>query len=284
MPTSSIATIDLGCWQNVGGSLDDQTQQLRIYLAGRVCVVRNERVVTERAFPGPQARLVFSMLALEHSRPVPCEELIEQLWPEGPPMAWDQALRAIVSKLRSILAGVELDGKDALSHTFGSYQLHLPPDAWIDLEAAADAVHRAEAALRAGEHGDANGWTLVAAAVARRSFLPGSNAPWVLQRREDLKRVRVRALECRAEILIRKGNHPLATRDAEEVVASEPFRETGYQLLMRAHADGGNPAEALRVYDTCRRLLADELGTSLSEKTEALYLDILLAGGSPDPS
>jgi pentatricopeptide repeat protein len=59
------------------------------------------------------------------------------------------------------------------------------------------------------------------------------------------------------------------------VVELEPFRETGYRLLMRAHTEAGNPAEALRVYERCRRVLADELGTSPSPQTEAVYLDLL---------
>jgi DNA-binding SARP family transcriptional activator len=54
-----------------------------------------------------------------------------------------------------------------------------------------------------------------------------------------------------------------------------PFRETGYQLLMRAHAAVGNRAEALRVYERCRSLLSEELGVPPSSQTEAVYLDIL---------
>jgi SARP family transcriptional regulator, regulator of embCAB operon len=64
-------------------------------------------------------------------------------------------------------------------------------------------------------------------------------------------------------------------KHAREAVAIEPFRETGYQLLMRAHAAVGNRAEALRVYERCRSLLSEELGVPPSSQTEAVYLDIL---------
>jgi SARP family transcriptional regulator, regulator of embCAB operon len=66
-----------------------------------------------------------------------------------------------------------------------------------------------------------------------------------------------------------------AVKHAREAVAIEPFRETGYQLLMRAHAAVGNRAEALRVYERCRSLLSEELGVLPSSQTEAVYLDIL---------
>jgi len=66
-----------------------------------------------------------------------------------------------------------------------------------------------------------------------------------------------------------------AARHAEEVVTLEPFRETAYRHLMQVHAAAGNPAEALRVYEHCRRFLADELGAYPSPETEAAYVEIL---------
>ena len=44
---------------------------------------------------------------------------------------------------------------------------------------------------------------------------------------------------------------------------------------MEAHAAAGNRAEALRVYERCRRLLADELGAYPSPETEAVYRALL---------
>ena len=44
---------------------------------------------------------------------------------------------------------------------------------------------------------------------------------------------------------------------------------------MRAHATAGNPAEALRVYDRFRRLLADELGVQPAVETAALHRMLL---------
>ena len=44
---------------------------------------------------------------------------------------------------------------------------------------------------------------------------------------------------------------------------------------MRFETVLGNRAEALRVYETCRELLANDLGADPSEETEALYLQLL---------
>ena len=62
--------------------------------------------------------------------------------------------------------------------------------------------------------------------------------------------------------------------DAEEALRLEPFRESTYRTLMRANA-AGNRAEALRVYQRCRDLRAEELGVDPSRETEGLYLGVL---------
>ena len=46
---------------------------------------------------------------------------------------------------------------------------------------------------------------------------------------------------------------------------------------MEAHAAAGNRAEALRVYERCRRLLAEELGAYPSPETESIYRGLLEA-------
>jgi tetratricopeptide (TPR) repeat protein len=58
-------------------------------------------------------------------------------------------------------------------------------------------------------------------------------------------------------------------------MTAEPYRESGYVLLMEALAARGNVAEALRVFDTLRTLLRDELGTTPSPETIAAHERLL---------
>ena len=111
--------------------------------------------------------------------------------------------------------------------------------------------------------------------ISRRPFLMGEEGPWVTLKRSELRDVLVRAHECLSEPGIWGTEPAYAVKHAKEAVAIEPFRETSYQLLMRAHAAVGNRAEALRVYERCRSLLSEELGVHPSPQTEAVYLDIL---------
>ena len=248
---------------------------VRISLTDHLAVEANGTRLDERRFPGRQGRIVFAYLAAQNGRPVSRDELADLLWGEELPATWEKALRVLMTKLRALLEECGIDGSTALTSAFGCYKLTLPEGSWIDVEAATDAVERAEAALTEGDLGEARSHAAVAAALARRSFLAGEDGAWVEDRRRELREVLVRSLECLRDASLAAGDHSEAVRHATEVTELEPFRESGYRRLMQAHTASGDPAEALRVYEGCRRFLADELGTYPSPETEAAYLDIL---------
>jgi ABC-type transport system substrate-binding protein/DNA-binding SARP family transcriptional activator len=255
---------------------------VRISLTGTVSIEANGTTLDERRFPGRQGRLVFAYLLAEHGRPVPRDELAEALWGESPPATWEKALAVLVSKLRALLEECGVDGRTALTSAFGCYQLTLPEGAWIDVAAAAEAVEAAETALGAGAPREARERAAVGAALARRSFLPGEHGDWVEEKRRELQSLLVRALTCLADTCVQTSAADEAVKHADELVGLEPYRDSGYRRLMLAHSAAGDNAEALRVYERCRRLLADELGAFPSAETESVYLKILRA--TPGPS
>jgi len=180
-----------------------------------------------------------------------------------------------MTKLRALLEECGIDGSSALTAAFGCYRLALPAGAWIDVDAAASAVDRAEAARAAGALDEARAQASTAAELARRTFLPGEEGTWVEEQRRDLRDILVRSLECLRDTALADGKLGDAVRYAAEITELEPFRESSYRALMQAHAAAGNPAEALRVYERCRRFLAEELGAYPSVESEAAYLEIL---------
>jgi len=249
---------------------------LRIYLTSQVRVEHGDVLIGERDLPGRQGRVVLAFLVAERDRPATRDELAEELWLDQPPAAWDKAVMAVVSKLRAALRRASL-GDSALATSFGCYQLRIPADTWVDIEAAADAVHRAETALAAGDPRAAYPWAYVAYHVARRPFLAGEDGPWVRRKRIQLREIHLRALDCTVECAAANGEMAEAIQAAEDALAVEPFRETTYQRLMRVHAAAGNRAEALRAYERCRTVLAEELGVPPSPETEAVYTAVVRA-------
>ena len=257
---------------------------IRIYVTGRAAIEYGSRLIEQDAFPGKQGLLAFVRLLCTREVAVSREELATVLWPETLPRAWDAALNAIASKLRVLLAQAGLEKSSVLEAVLGCYRLNLPSDTWVDIEVATDALHKAEGLLKAGSQREAWSMAQVAYHIFKRPLLPGESGPWAAQQRERLSMGFVRAGECLADIYIWNGEPLVAADVAEQVIAAQPFRETGYQLLMRAHALAGNRAAALQVYERCRKLIADELGVAPSQETMAVHLEVLRGDRRAQPS
>src|SRR5215470_1785307 len=165
-------------------------------MTDRLAVEANGTTLDEPRFSGRQGRLLFAYLAAQHGRSVPRDELAELLWGESLPTTWDKALRVLMTKLRALLEECGLEGSSVLKSAFGCYQLTLPDDAWIDVDAAASAVERGEAAFAVDDLDEAREQASTGAVLARRVFLPGEDGRWVEDQRRDLRDLLVRALEC----------------------------------------------------------------------------------------
>lgn len=230
----------------------------KVQLCGRFVVELDDRRV-EDELPGRQGRLLLAFVVTNRLRTIARDELVEALWPSG----HDLGLAPLLSKLRRV---VPLDG---LRPAVG--------ELWVDIEAAAAAVHRAESSLALGDPHAAWGPSQVAMFVAARPFLAGEEAPWIDVERLRLGELHLRALEAYAASTLGVGGTELsaAVRAGRKLVALEPYRESGYRILMEALDREGNPAEALLVYEGLRSKLRDDLGINPSSPTQELHRRLL---------
>jgi DNA-binding SARP family transcriptional activator len=194
---------------------------VRIQLCGTLAVEIDGRRI-DHDLPGRQGRLLLAYLVLHRLRAARRDELIEALWPSTPPAAADTALRALISKLRRLLPENMLDGRTEL-------RLHLPSDAFVDLEHAREAIHRAESALAQGQWHRAWGASLGPLFTARRGFLPDEDAEWIRDIRNELDALYLRALECYAQARLGVGGTELAAaeRAGRELTRLPPTASRG---------------------------------------------------------
>jgi DNA-binding SARP family transcriptional activator len=255
-------------WQAVGAPL-------RIYLTGPICFEAGESVLWESALPGPQGRHLLALLVAEHRRPLSRDEIATELWGDDLPLAWSSSLKAVISKLRSTLTAAGLPGRELIRNAFGAYQFRLPAGGWIDIDEAASRMHLAEGAIASGDLEAAAGDALVTRVITTRPFLPGEHSAWAEAMRDRLNELRIRAIECIAEIDLRRGNPGEAIRSAQLALELDELRESSWRTLIRAHADAGNLGKALGTYERCRAILHDRLGTVPSPATRATHQELL---------
>jgi SARP family transcriptional regulator, regulator of embCAB operon len=241
----------------------------RIQLCGRL-VVRLDARRVEDALPGSGGRLLFAYLVLNRFRRIGREELLMAVYGEQAGPDHHPRLSVLLSKLRRVVGPELLAGRSEI-------ELLLPPGAFVDVEAALEAAHRAESHIAIGEWAEAWGPAGVAYHVANRPLLHGQDRPWLDDWRRRLDDVRLRGLECFAAARLGLGGSalPQAEDCARRLITLAPYRETGHRILIEALERRGNGAEALRAYDRLRVLLRDELGIAPSPATQAIHRRLL---------
>ncbi|HKJ55490.1 MAG TPA: BTAD domain-containing putative transcriptional regulator [Nitriliruptoraceae bacterium] len=238
-------------------------------------------------FGGVQVRLVTAALLMSPNAGWSVETLGGEVWPAGPPARWRPAIRGLVSRTRRLLVEVGLD-QEAVVSRGGRYVIDIPglhTDVWM----ARDELGRAREAM-ADENGELAGRLAGSArTVLSRPILPSIESPWVQDVRRTVAAHHLDSLLVLSQARRREGRWAAARATVDEAMALAPYREDVYREAMRVETSSGNAAAALRVYETCSRRLADDLGVDPSPPTRELFTMILRssarqpAGRRPPP-
>ncbi len=116
----------------------------------------------------------------------------------------------------------------------------------------------------------------------RGDFLTGfdlPNAPefeiWSVGVRQHLRQTAVSHLYQLVETAVVTQQTEPGIAAARQLLTIEPWHEEAHRQLMQLLAADGQRSAAIAQYETCRRLLAEELGVEPSRETTALYQQIL---------
>lgn len=239
---------------------------------------------TELQLGGPRQRAVFAMLALNASRVVPVDQLIDTVWGESPPATARAQIQICVSALRRILAD---NGDTGLIETLpAGYRLAIT-EQQVDAHVFTTLLSQARDLAERGE--------LRSAADAVESALQLWNGPALMGLPSDLVQRHAYALEERrlaaqeelAGHLLDLGLHQQAVSPLHDLVESQPLREKAIGLLMVALYRSGRQSDALATYRRARAHFIDELGIEPGQELKGLESAVLnsspaLAGPRPE--
>ena len=188
-----------------------------------------------RAPLAPRDALMLAWLALEG--PTPRHRLAHLLWPESDSAAAHNALRQRIFKLRK-LGGSEI----VVGRTTLSLAAHVEHD-----------LSDASAVLSEADH-----------------RFGGEIAMWLEQRREQYRQQLRKTLMERFEAARSTADGEASIAVANELLELEPLSEESHRRVMQVHYLRGDRPLALLAFDSCERLLKDEVGVSPSTETLAL--------------
>jgi predicted ATPase/DNA-binding SARP family transcriptional activator len=238
------------------------TAELELWLLGPVVIaLKGERI--DRQVPAKSQALLcyLAVTGRQHSR----EKLASLLWGDKPEAQAKASLRKSLSDLRKLFGeAASINRQTVAFNRNGTY--------WLDVEAFESALAEE----------DAGPETLQALQQAmdlyRGEFLEGFSVrqavafeEWVLGERERLRQMVLQALHRLSVAYTERGELAAAIAYTNRLLALEPWQEEAHRQLMTLLARCGQPGAALAQYETCRRILAEELGVEPMPETQALY-------------
>jgi DNA-binding SARP family transcriptional activator/predicted ATPase len=241
---------------------------LSLSLLGSLQVTLDGQPVT--GFKSNKVRALLAYLAVEADQPHRRELLAGLLWPDWPNRDALSNLRYALSNLRQVIGDQKAE-QPFLLITRDTLQFNAASDFSLDVAAFA------------GLREDLGGLSDLEEVVGlyRGSFLEGFSLPdaapfeeWALLTRERLAREMSSALHRLSGAYEERGEYEKAQSCARRQLELDPWDEVAHRQLMRTLALGGQRSTALAQYETCRSLLAEELGVEPDEETTELYEQI----------
>ena len=236
--------------------------RLSVSLVGRPAVRFNGRSVELRT---QKANAVLGYLALTESKQESRERLVGLFWSRSDEEKARASLRQVVRELHTAFEKVGYGG-------FAAKRLSIHLDAaGLDVDV--------ENVIRLAETGSVHPLLLNTLRLDERILegmddLDPSFRVWILAKRQTIRDRLMRNLD--AGLLASDLEAGVKNEIAAAIVNLDPTHEEACCHLMRMHAEQGDVAGALRIYNELWGLLDRDYGMEPSQATEALVADIKL--------
>ncbi len=236
--------------------------KLELSLLGTVVIIQNGESVSGQISAKSQALLCYlAVTGCPQSR----EKLAGLLWADKSEASAKANLRKSLSDLRQLVG-------NALFITRQTVAFNRDSAYWLDVEVFESALAEDDPASEKLEP------LREAVELYRGDFLEGLSVrqavefeEWVLSERERLRQMVIQALQRLSEAYTGRGEYAAGIEYTNRLLTLEPWQEEAHRQLMTLLARSGQHSAALAQYETCRRVLAEELGVEPLPETQALY-------------
>lgn len=228
-----------------------------------------------------KVEIVLSVLLIRAEQVVSLEQLMTEIWGDKLPRRATAGIHVYISQLRKFLK-VSGATRSPVETRAPGYVLRKGDDE-IDAHIFPQLVDEGRTLLRDGQYGQATHCFEQALSLWRGPALghDGSKAPEVNGPIVDgfstwLTETRLECLEMLVEGQLQLGQHRKTVGMLYALTAENPMREAFHRQLMLALYRSERQADALKVYQTVRRTLQDELGLEPGRPLQHLQHAILV--------
>lgn len=263
---------------------------LALSLLGEIEVSLNGNVVCDLCAEKTQALLFY--LAVESNRAHRREFLAEMFWPDNPPGYGRNSLKQALSQLKKALDD-KISDTPYLISSKRDLQFNTGSNYWIDVLE----LDRYIQSTKTHDHDSLNHCETCieslsqATELYRDDFLSDFYLPdspdfneWILTKREYYRKLIADSLNILISFHENRSEYKEATVYAKDLVELESWRESSHRKLMALLAASGKRSAALKQYQFCKSMLANEFDVQPTPETTALYESIKDWQVSKDPA
>lgn len=230
---------------------------LRILFLGTFEVYRGEERLADGLWKTQKTKHLLGFLALR--RRIPEDVVLDQFWP-GDVVKGKRSLAVALSHIRSALRPEgTTQAPEGIYRADGVLCLEAR-SVWHDVEEFESAYNQARAQDGAGDVERAVAAYRRAAQLYRGPFMDGCYMDWALLERSRLEQMAVDAMTRLAQLYQLQAKPRESAEFAEKALELHPESQDLHLLLMRALIALGRPEQAVRQFETCRKILERDLG------------------------
>jgi DNA-binding SARP family transcriptional activator len=250
---------------------------MHIRLLGPLEIENGPRQLGPADFGGRKPKQLLEILLTERGRVLSKDRIADLLWPDEMPENASATIDTYISVLRRHLEPTTLHARDSryIRRIRPGY-LFDPSEVEVDVDSFQALMSEGQRARHDGDLERAGDAFAAAIDLYRGSYLEDEpQAAWAHGPRERLKRAYIDLLVAAAELAVAQGNFNQGSRLCERAIEHDAICEEVYRWAMLCSYALGRQDEALRTFQRCTKMLAQELGASPMPETEALQRRIL---------
>lgn len=248
--------------------------KIAVEMLGRFKITFGDIVISDSMSRTRQVWNLLEYLIAHRSRPIPCDEIVGVLWPEGAGAQPVNALKNLIYRIRTLFShyGVA-SAKDIISYERGCYGWNNRFSTTVDVEEIRELFRLARDEGLQDDRRIPLYMRIIE--LYKGEFLAASRYEgWVMPLREEYARLCLQSALEAVELLQRAQKYNVVEEICKTALKTNPFEEQLHIALISAQLKRGEQVQALEHYREVTDMFYRELGVSPGERLRGIYRDI----------